>query len=60
VLSLSDPQMKRVIDAAKALDVDKRILVRISENLKRAPENIRPDEFDRVLAASLRGLVHAA
>jgi hypothetical protein len=34
-------------------------LTRLSENLKRAPENMTPDEFEWLLTASLRGLLHA-
>jgi hypothetical protein len=61
ILSLSDAQLRRVTEAARQLDVDKRgvLLTRLGENLKRAPESMTPDEFEWLLAASLRGLLHA-
>jgi len=60
-MSLSDDQLKRVIQAAKALDPGKRgvLLTRLGENLKRAPENMTAREFDWLLAGSLRGLLHS-
>jgi hypothetical protein len=62
MLSLSDDQLRRVVKAAKQLDVDKRgvFLTRLGENLKRAPENMTADEFERALAVSLKGLVQPA
>jgi hypothetical protein len=59
ILSLSDDQLRRVTEAARQLDVDKRgvLLTRLGENLKRAPENMTADEFEWLLAGSLRGLL---
>jgi hypothetical protein len=39
ILSLSNAQLKRVTEAARQLDADKRgvLLTRLGENLKRAP-----------------------
>jgi len=44
------------------LDPDKRdaLLARLGENLKRVPESMTTDEFEWLLAGSLRGLLHAA
>jgi hypothetical protein len=62
ILSLSDDQLRRVMRAARELDVDKRgvFLTRLSENLKRAPANMTAGEFDRALDGSLKGLLQHA
>jgi hypothetical protein len=61
ILSLSDAQLKRVTEAARQLDIDKRgvLLTRLGENLRRAPEDMTASEFEWLLATSLRGLVQA-
>jgi hypothetical protein len=59
ILSLSDDQLRQVTEAARGLDPDKRgvLLTRLGENLKRSPANMTPDEFEWLLAGSLRGLL---
>jgi hypothetical protein len=59
ILSLSDDRLRRVTEAARQLNPDKRgvLLTRLGENLKRAPENMTPDEFEWLLAGSLRVLL---
>jgi hypothetical protein len=60
IVSLSDDQLRQVTEATRLLDPDKRgvLLTRLGENLKRSPANITADEFDWLLAGSLRGLMH--
>jgi hypothetical protein len=62
ILSLSDDQLRRVTEAARLLNPDKRgvLLTRLGENLKRAPENMTADEFEWLLTASLRGLLRTS